>query len=431
MASFSLKNLFYPYQWKFFSNKLHRKIWISSRQLGKSWVLGALLVYKALTYPKGLSLCISTGARAAAEVIKKCELFAEAVKTMTNGQIDYTSNFEQIKFNNGCRVMSLPSSTDGANLRGYSAQCVCIDEAAFIPHLNTIIQAIGPTLSRFKNAELVFTTTPAGKNGDFYKLYQVALANDEWYVQHTTIHDAIKDGLQIDLEQLRTLVPDQEIFAQEYECKFLDEYGSFIDLSLLEYADDCQQSKACYTGFDIARTGDKSAIVDLVQLPDDSYFVRDIIMLSKMKYDEQINTFKQLYAQKKWHSGYVDAVGIGGPVAETLHDKISAKIQPFTWTASNKTPAYEHLRSLIFDHKIKFANHLKPLIETDFANVSRIVSENGQVKFIAAHTAAGHSDATSALVLALQAAKQNPANFVVPSPYMMQSSFGSWSSRLV
>ena len=173
---------------------------MSSRQLGKSWTLGALLVYKALAYPKGLSLCISTGARAAAEVIKKCELFAEAVKTMTNGKIDYTSNFEQVKFNNGCRVMSLPSSTDGANLRGYSAQCVCIDEAAFIPHLNMIMQAIGPTLSRFKDSELVFTTTPAGKNGDFYKLYQEALERDDWYVQHTTIHDAIADGLQVDLE---------------------------------------------------------------------------------------------------------------------------------------------------------------------------------------------------------------------------------------
>lgn len=210
---FTLRSLFYPYQWSFFSNQKRRKIWISSRQLGKSWTLGALLVYKALSYPKGLSLCISTGARAAAEVIKKCELFAEAVKTMTDGQIDYTSTFEQVKFSNGCRVMSLPSSTDGANLRGYSAQCVCIDEAAFIPRLNTIMQAIGPTLSRFKDSELVFTTTPAGRNGDFYELYQEALRRDDWYVQHTTIHDAIADGLQVDLEQLRTLVPDPDVFG--------------------------------------------------------------------------------------------------------------------------------------------------------------------------------------------------------------------------
>lgn len=398
-------------------------MWISSRQIGKSHTLAGLLVYKALSKQNGLSLCISTGSRAASEIIRKCAMFAEAVKLLSNSSIDYTQSFDQIKFSNGCRVISLPSSDDGSTLRGWTSVCTVLDEAAFIPKLNIQLNAIAPTLTRDPNSELIFATTPAGMNGDFYKLYQDALHDPAWYVQTTTIHDAIQQGLKVDIEALHTLCPDPEVFAQEYECKFLSEYNSFIDLSLLEYADDCQQSKACYSGFDIARTGDKSAIVDLVQLPDDSYFVRDIIMLSKMKYDEQINTFKQLYAQKKWNSGYVDAVGIGGPVAETLHDKISAKIQPFTWTASNKPPAYEYLRSLIFDHKIKFASHLKSLIETDFANVSRIVSENGQIKIIAAHTTAGHSDATSALVLALQAAKQNPANFVMPMPWAFRSRF--------
>ena len=84
---------------------------------------------------------------------------------------------------------------------------------------------------------------------------------------------------------------------------------------------------------------------------------------------------------------------------------------------------------MIFDHKIKFASHLRSLVETDFANVSRIVSENGQVKFIAAHTSAGHSDATSALVLALQAAKQNPANLTTPVSYALPSAFGGWQRR--
>lgn len=78
--------------------------------------------------------------------------------------------------------MSLPSSTDGANLRGYTATCVCVDEGAYIWHLDDILQAINPTLSRDPNAELIFTTTPAGKNGDFYDLYQSALTDDDWYV---------------------------------------------------------------------------------------------------------------------------------------------------------------------------------------------------------------------------------------------------------
>lgn len=83
---------------------------------------------------------------------------------------------------------------------------------------------------------------------------------------------------------------------------------------------------------------------------------------------------------------------------------MSAKVKGYTWTASNKTPAYEALRALIFDHKLKFASHLKQLITSDFSNVHRVVTEAGKVSYQAGRDANGHSDATSALVLAVQAA---------------------------
>ena len=51
----------------------------------------------------------------------------------------------------------------------------------------------------------------------------------------TTIQDAINDGLKIDLNALHTLCPDPDIFAQEYECKFLSEYASMIDINLLQF----------------------------------------------------------------------------------------------------------------------------------------------------------------------------------------------------
>ena len=139
--------------------------------IGKSFALAGLLVYKALTSKTKLSLCISTGARAAAEIIRKAAQFAEVVKLMTNGQLTYTSSFDCIKFSNGGRVMSLPGSTDGANLRGFTASCVCIDEANFVEHLDLILQAISPTLSRDPDAELVLATTPGGKHGTFWELY--------------------------------------------------------------------------------------------------------------------------------------------------------------------------------------------------------------------------------------------------------------------
>lgn len=182
------------------------------------------------------------------------------MKTLSDGKITYTASFDSIKFSNGSRVLSLPSTSD--SLRGFSAQCVCIDEAAFVWRLNEILQAIGPTLTRDPNAELVLTTTPAGKNGDFYDLYQRSLNDDSWYVQTTTIHDAIAAGLKVDLDALHTLCPDEDVFRQEYECYFSDEYGAMIDINDLDfYEDTITGQDGIYFSADIGRTNDRSAIV--------------------------------------------------------------------------------------------------------------------------------------------------------------------------
>lgn len=103
--------------------------------------------YKALSHPNGLSLCISTGSRAASELIKKVHLMAESVKKMTNGAIDYIPSADACKFSNGSRVISLPSGNPIA-LRGWSAQCVLIDECAFIESPDDVWQSIVPTLTR-------------------------------------------------------------------------------------------------------------------------------------------------------------------------------------------------------------------------------------------------------------------------------------------
>ena len=216
----TLRDIFLPYQLRFLQSKKKRKLWVAARQVGKSFAIAALLTERALEKKNGLSLCISTGARAASEIVKKAAQFAEAVKRMSHGAVDYTCGYDHVNFSNGSRVMSLPSTTDGANLRGYTAQCVCIDEAAFIPHLEDIMQAIAPTLSRDKDSELVMTSTPAGKHGYFYDRWLDANDNDAWYLQTTTVHDAIREGLAVDLDALHTLCPDPDMFAQEYECAF-------------------------------------------------------------------------------------------------------------------------------------------------------------------------------------------------------------------
>lgn len=379
----NILDLALPYQRKFILAPHRKKIWCSSRQIGKSWTLAFIAAYKALEKKNGLSLCISTGGRAAQELIKKVHQFAEAVKLITKGKIDYLPSSDGCKFSNGSRVVSLPSGNPTA-LRGWSANgAVLIDECAFIERPYDVMQAIAPTLTRFKEAQLIVASSPAGKQGLFWDLFNEQ--DEGTYVQTTTIYDAIADGLDVDIDELKKLCPDPVMWKMEYEAQFADEFGSFIDTTLLEFQEMSNTSKECYSGFDVARTSDNSAIVDVQKLSDGRFYLRDVVLLHNTKYDEQLNIFKNLYQTKQWQGGYVDATGLGSPIAEHVHDKISARIKPLVWNETNKSSAYEFLRSLIFDHKIIFSPHLKEMVVADFQNVSRIVTETGKVKFVAGH----------------------------------------------
>lgn len=389
-----------------------------------------IAVYKALSKRNGLSLCISTGSRAASELLKKCAQFAEAIHIM-DSSINYSASADSIKFDNGSRVISLPSGNP-ASLRGWSAQCIIIDEGAFIDNPEQVWGAITPTLLRDPDAELIITTTPAGAVGWFYDIYNKALDSDDWYVQTTTIEDAVKDGLNVDIEELKKTISDPLVWEQEFMCQFSKEFGAMLDTDLLEFADipDDIDALPHWIGMDVGSTSDRTAIVDLTQLKDGSYFVRDIAMMNKASYESQLNILKQLNEKLKYKGGFIDANGIGSALSEFASKQVSAKIRPFIWTSANKTPAYEDMRAMVFDHKLKFASHLEQLVKQDIRNVHRLVNEAGKVSYSAGRDANGHSDATSAMVLAIQAAKQFPNQLATPQAYGRQSAFGGYDPRM-
>ena len=125
--------------------------------------------------------------------------------------------------------------------------------------------------------------------------------------------------------------------------------------------------------------------------------------MHKASYEHQLQILKEKHEKLHYRAGYIDQNGIGSALAEFANKQVSAKIKGFTWTATNKTSSYEDLRALVFNRKLKFAKHLEELIKQDFRNVHRVVSESGKVSYQAGRDENGHSDATSALVLAIQA----------------------------
>ena len=421
-----LLDTFLPYQKSFFCNPAKRKIWLSGRQCGKSFCLAGMLVHAALKQDNGLSLCISTGAKAASEIIMKCIQFAKAVEVLTDKAITFRSSFDGVKFSNGSRVLALPSSTDGANLRGWTVTgCVAIDEAAFIRNLDSIMQAIAPTLSRSQTAQLVIASTPAGKNGKFYDMWKAAQNDPSWYAQSTTIHDAILAGLDVDLDSLHKLCPDREVFAQEYECVFQSSLDNMLDPELIEETDSIpENASGTWLGIDIGRQHDRTSIVAVKQVGDKLY-VDSIKTLHKCEYQKQLDEFaKHVQMQKGFVAGYIDAGGIGSAVAEFAGQKISPKLKPFVFTGTSKTPAYELFRSKVMQRgQILFSPEAAKLARADVLNVSRIVTESGQVRYTAESNAEGHGDIISGIVLALQAWHDFPIQVSLPIPYARPTSF--------
>ena len=139
-------------------------------------------------------------------------MYADAVRQMTSGKIDYTMSFDSVKFSTGARVLSLPASSTAT--RGWTSNCVCVDEAFFVPRLDDIMTGIAPTLTRDPDSELIIASSAGAKNSYAFKIWEQALQDKQhWHTQVVTVEDAMRDGLKLDLEALHSMVPDPQAFA--------------------------------------------------------------------------------------------------------------------------------------------------------------------------------------------------------------------------
>lgn len=224
----------------------------------------------------------------------------------------------------------------------------------------------------------------------------------------------------MDVEELRRLCPDPDVFAQEYECRFSKESAAMLDPDLLQFADEIpDRANLDFLGYDVGSTNDRSVLTDLRTADNDVYWVDAPVVMSRTSYEDQLQALAALQEKRRFRKGYVDSNGIGSAVAEFARKKVSALIEPWHWTAQNKTQAYEALRDLVFRRKIFFPRSAERLVRDDFRNVRRVVGQSGAVSYVAGRNGDGHSDFVSSLVLAVMAALKHPAGHqtIRPAPY--------------
>ncbi len=251
---------FHPdeHQAKIFDPSIRRGLLCCTRQFGKSTSIAALAVHRAFTNPGITVLVIAPRTSQSGEFLYKVEEFLAklGICRKTDG-----INKRSRVLPNGSRIVAV-ADVD-TTVRGYSASLVIIDEAARVR--DSAIEAIRPTLA-VRNGDLWMMSTPAGRQGAFYKEWT---GPGKWFRLMVTADQCprIPAG---HLENERASLSERR-FLQEYYCEFLGADNVAFDEKLVHaaqiedtpHAGIAAQQKRYIVGVDLGMMQDHTAIVVL------------------------------------------------------------------------------------------------------------------------------------------------------------------------
>jgi hypothetical protein len=193
------------------------------RQSGKSTTTAILALHTAL-YDPGLILLVSPSLRQSKELFGKVARFLKSLEPVEPLEEDNRSSCE---LRNGSRIVSLPG--DPETLRGFSAPRLIIkDECAYIG--DDMQAALDPMLA-VSGGRLVEMSSPAGRRGHFYENWQHGEGVERIKI---TARDCPRISAEFLEQQRRKLGP--MLFAQEYECEFVDAASSAFSSEMVELA---------------------------------------------------------------------------------------------------------------------------------------------------------------------------------------------------
>jgi phage FluMu gp28-like protein len=106
-----------------------------------------------------------------------------------------------------------------------------------------------------------------------------------------TVHQAIKDGLPLDIAQLKAGLANPEAWSQEYECQFIDNSTVLLPYSLIEQSESAEATETAgdlsrctgeiFVGIDFGRRNDLTACWVLERVGQELW-TREVLTLDRM-----------------------------------------------------------------------------------------------------------------------------------------------------
>ena len=153
-----------PWQARLLRSSRRHVLLNCSRQSGKTTSTAVVALHRAFHVPGSLVLLISPSLRQSRELFVKVADFRRVLEGAPDGPRLLEDNKLSMRFENGSRIVALPSSE--STIRGFSAvDLVVEDEAARVSEETYL--AIRPMLA-VSGGRLILMSTPFGNRGHFY-----------------------------------------------------------------------------------------------------------------------------------------------------------------------------------------------------------------------------------------------------------------------
>lgn len=302
-------------------------------------------------------------------------------------------------------MWSLDSEKTAQNIRGRKYHHIVIDEAAIIPNLKAIWDAvIRPTLSDYRG-KAVFYSTPKGLN-DFYNFYQRGQdpLQKDW--ESWSFPSSANPYIPVEEIQAAKRELPEIVFQQEYLAAFVtDGSGVFRGVSKVATA---PLNGVPMTGFryvvgiDWGRSHDFTVIIVFCV---NTMEMVAIDRFNQIDYSFQRERLKVMIAQWKPVMSLIEANSIGEVNIEELR-RDGIEVTSFNTTANSKPPLIEELAIAIEKGKITIMPDPVLLNEMNAFTMTR--GATGRPSYSA--PSGGHDDTVIALALAYDAALRNQAS---------------------
>ncbi len=404
------------YQANLLRDENKRIVVVWSRQSGKTTTIALRAIWYALTRKKTLTLIIAPSLRQSMIMSDRITDFLTSLPPKYSKIFVKKLQRTIIQLNNNSRIIALPNNPQ--LLRGYTANQVICDEAAFFRDDNLVFFNVLYPMLATTDGILIASSTPWSKDSVFYRMCQ----NPQFSKHQITCEDVKNSGLikQSFIDEMRSQLPFER-FQREFMSEFVEDVDAWLTQSLII---NCIDSKLelydfqatpkgdFYIGVDFGKEQDFSVVFVVEKLGAITRVVHFHRFPLKTPYGSVIGYVKSL--QDRWktiYSVYADVTGVGNYIVEDMVRGGIQGVKGITFTIQSKEEMATILREKMRNQEIKI-----PYVPTKRINDIELTSElniekcellkTGHLRF--SHPEGSHDDVFWSLALAVYASVQAP-----------------------